>query len=186
MGPQWVKDYMLSLFTLTVYITWRTGTIPLCTSTNLLYPKRSMLCNSSWLYLGQISPPGLQSSNVCHVYFYWICNKQFLNLEFLNFEALIWRASHYILNLIPQIARLMGANMGPTWVLSAPDGPHVGPINLAIRGTSSSWELTGDILALGLWSTCIKPSWVPSHYQSLLYTNHDLFSFHWCLFKYCN
>ena len=26
-----------------------------------------------------------------------------------------------------------GANMGPTWVLSAPDGPHVGPTNLAIR-----------------------------------------------------
>ena len=24
--------------------------------------------------------------------------------------------------------------MGPTWVLSAPDGPHVGPTNLAIRG----------------------------------------------------
>ena len=28
-----------------------------------------------------------------------------------------------------------GANMGPTWVLSAPDGPHVGPMNLAIRET---------------------------------------------------
>ena len=26
-----------------------------------------------------------------------------------------------------------GANMGPTWVLSAPDGPHVGPMNLAVR-----------------------------------------------------
>ena len=25
-----------------------------------------------------------------------------------------------------------GANMGPTWALSAPDGPHDGPINLAI------------------------------------------------------
>ena len=25
------------------------------------------------------------------------------------------------------------ANMGPTWVLSAPAGPHVGPMNLAIR-----------------------------------------------------
>ena len=25
------------------------------------------------------------------------------------------------------------ANMGPTWVLSAPDGPHVGPMNLVIR-----------------------------------------------------
>ena len=26
-----------------------------------------------------------------------------------------------------------GANMGSTWVLSAPDGPHVGPMNLATR-----------------------------------------------------
>ena len=26
------------------------------------------------------------------------------------------------------------ANMGPTWVLSAPDGPHVGPRNFAIWG----------------------------------------------------
>ena len=34
---------------------------------------------------------------------------------------------------IPQIANLMGANMGPTWVLSDPDGPHVGAMNLAIR-----------------------------------------------------
>ena len=32
-----------------------------------------------------------------------------------------------------QIEKFRGANMGPTWVLSAPDGPHVGPMNLAIR-----------------------------------------------------
>ena len=25
------------------------------------------------------------------------------------------------------------ANMGPTWILSAPGGPHVGPMNFAIR-----------------------------------------------------
>ena len=30
--------------------------------------------------------------------------------------------------------KVHGANMGPTWVLSAPDGPHVGPMNFAIRG----------------------------------------------------
>ena len=30
--------------------------------------------------------------------------------------------------------KVHGANMGPTWVISAPDGPHVGPMNLAIRG----------------------------------------------------
>ena len=34
---------------------------------------------------------------------------------------------HYIDN------KAHGSNMGPTWVLSAPDGPHVGPMNLAIR-----------------------------------------------------
>ena len=32
--------------------------------------------------------------------------------------------------------KIQGANMGPTWVLSAPDGPHVGPMNLAFRDYS--------------------------------------------------
>ena len=30
-------------------------------------------------------------------------------------------------------SKVHGTNMGPTWVLSASDGPHVGPMNLAIR-----------------------------------------------------
>ena len=30
-------------------------------------------------------------------------------------------------------SQVHGANMGPTWVLSAPGGPPVGPMNLAIR-----------------------------------------------------
>ena len=29
-------------------------------------------------------------------------------------------------------SKVRGVNMGPTWVLSAPDGPHVGPMNFAI------------------------------------------------------
>ena len=33
-------------------------------------------------------------------------------------------------------SKVHGANMGPTWVLSAPNGPHVGPMNLVIRGCS--------------------------------------------------
>ena len=64
-----------------IYKTWITGTVQTCTSTNPLYEKRSLLFNSSWMYFGQISPTGLQSSNGCHVYFCWICNEQFLNLE---------------------------------------------------------------------------------------------------------
>ena len=34
--------------------------------------------------------------------------------------------------IIPD-SKVHGTNMGPTWVLSAPCGPHVGPMNLAIR-----------------------------------------------------
>ena len=30
-------------------------------------------------------------------------------------------------------SKVRGANLGPTWVLSAPDGPHFGLVNLAIR-----------------------------------------------------
>ena len=35
--------------------------------------------------------------------------------------------------------KVHGVKMGPTWVLSAPDGPHVGPMNVAIRVYLSVW-----------------------------------------------
>ena len=43
----------------------------------------------------------------------------------------LWNSvnSHYI---IPD-SKVHGNHIGPTWVMSAPDGPHVGPMNLAIR-----------------------------------------------------
>ena len=37
-------------------------------------------------------------------------------------------------------SKVHGANMGPTWVLSVPDGPHVGPMNLPIRGAVEALE----------------------------------------------
>ena len=40
-----------------------------------------------------------------------------------------WHAGDYN---IPD-SKVPGANMGPTWALSAPDGPHVGPLNFAMR-----------------------------------------------------
>ena len=46
----------------------------------------------------------------------------------------LWKAGTYlswISNTIPD-SKVHEANMGPTWVLSAPDGPHVGPMNFAI------------------------------------------------------
>ena len=47
---------------------------------------------------------------------------------------------------IGQDNKVHGANMGPTWVLSAPDGPRVGRLNLAIRVTITYyilWECIG-------------------------------------------
>ena len=41
-------------------------------------------------------------------------------------------------------SKIHGTNMGPTWVLAAPDGPHVGPMNPAIR---VPWILTSGLLS---------------------------------------
>ena len=64
-----------------------------------------------------------------------------------------------IVNIIPY-NNVHGANMGPIWVLSAPDGPHVGPMNLVIR--DGLWY-AGDngnqsIHSSGIGSVC--PEWI--------------------------
>ena len=43
--------------------------------------------------------------------------------------------------------KVHGANMGSTWVLSAPDGPHVGPMDLAIK---QSWGRFNSFRTLNL------------------------------------
>ena len=54
-----------------------------------------------------------------------------------------WQVWHKLVAWCPRVRRLhllvsnpgskvQEANMGPTWVLSVPDGPHAGPMNLAI------------------------------------------------------
>ena len=50
-------------------------------------------------------------------------------------------------------SKVHGANMGPTWVLSAPDGPHDGPLNLAI-----SYQ--------GLYETQVRPLRVSVHHRA--------------------
>ena len=58
-----------------------------------------------------------------------------LSLLISGLSTLIWRASRHLAKttcIFPD-SKFHGANMGNTWVLSAPDGPHVGPMNLAIR-----------------------------------------------------
>ena len=46
-----------------------------------------------------------------------------------------------------------GGNMGPTWVLSAPGGPYVGPMNLAIRDIFLEQEGNSQLSAAQLSNT---------------------------------
>ena len=56
-------------------------------------------------------------------------------------------------DLIGHDNKVHGANMGPTWVLSAPDGPHVGTMNLAIWEAMLPGAITGAaiLLSFHLW-----------------------------------
>ena len=54
-------------------------------------------------------------------------------------------------------SKVHGANMGPTWVLSSPGGPYVGPMNLAVWVVLRHMETLGAYhytrLFLSIWST---------------------------------
>ena len=43
---------------------------------------------------------------------------------------------------IPPDSKVHGVNMGSTWGRQAPGGPHVGPMNLAIRATFIRYLIT--------------------------------------------
>ena len=68
------------------------------------------------------------------------------SIVYQNVYSLLTRAIGFktvICYFIIPDSEVHGDNMGPTWVLSAPDGSHVGPMNLAIRGCIRSlwWDL---------------------------------------------
>ena len=50
-------------------------------------------------------------------------------------------------------SKVHGGNIGPTWVLSAPDGPHVGPMVLAIRFISQI-DILNTSLEIALMCGC--------------------------------
>ena len=62
----------------------------------------------------------------------------------------VWDSHFAVQETIPDI-KVHGANMGPTWVLSAPDGPHDGPMNLAIRDPYIQQQKRSDSIHWGLW-----------------------------------
>ena len=79
------------------------------------------------------------------------CNALLISINFIQKSFLLIMAE----KKSPD-SKVHGANMGPTWVLSAPGGPHVGPMDLAIReGLGASW-----LWLPPLWSVRWKSSGV--------------------------
>ena len=56
---------------------------------------------------------------------------------------------------VSPVSKVHGANMGPTWVLSAPDRCHIGPMNLAIRVCDLPVQHGGSYISSALppWQT---------------------------------
>ena len=69
--------------------------------------------------------------------------------------------------------KVHGANMGPTRVLSAPDGPHVGPINLAIRDVVCKME----VLLIGLNVFKSEQAPVVSYIYCIYYAHNFVLDF---------
>ena len=91
-----------------------------------------------------IGPLGTNFAEILIEIYIFSFNKMHLKILSGN-----WRPSCLGLNAFPD-NKVHGANMGPTWVLSAQDGPHVGPMNLAIRvkGAKRRWCLSWFIVVL--------------------------------------
>ena len=76
--------------------------------------------------------------------FKWMRGKWCKRDETRNIRDQINAKPKYV-NAVPD-SKVHGVNMGHTWVMSAPDGPNVGPMNLAIRGVP--------------YPHCLLPQWL--------------------------
>ena len=62
----------------------------------------------------------------------------------------------YVMTQAYPDSKVHGANMGPTWVLSAPDGPHVDLMSLAIRVGTVKNQYGNDFSAVMKNIACLN------------------------------
>ena len=79
----------------------------------------------------------------------------------LFFKNTIWTVSLNLFNtrgdecILNPDSTIHEANMGPTWDLPAPGGPHVGPMNFAIREVSVGWrDIDKNVLKRRSFGAC--------------------------------
>ena len=84
-----------------------------------------------WLWGPRSKPSSSTWSNSLKNWYYFAASARKHVLMFPPYK----NNTYSNLSAVIPDSKVYGANMGPTWVLSAPDGPHVGPMNFAIRDT---------------------------------------------------
>ena len=126
--------------TVKLQVIWDTitqsGAIIAWSNISLYYIKES-ICHQ-WIPLTKASDMEHVFSDLCAWTKSWATNRDAGNLRChlahydINVMVFMWHHSN------PD-SKVYGANMGPTWVLLVPDGPHVGPMHLATREYLCSW-----------------------------------------------
>ena len=82
-------------------------------------------------------------------------------------------------------SKINGANMGLTWVLSAPDGPQIGPIKLAIRDiiiSRNTWMVSdvGDYFRMCAIPTRNRLIKRPMYMDNMVYPTILKYMHSWC------
>ena len=121
----------------------------------------------------QLSLPLHINVRVC-----WISNVVYtLNGNIVTLAGMSTLENLWMSKWQPSDSKVHGANMRPTWILLAPDGPHVCPMNLAIRVSS----VTLNIVIMTCLLQYIDISWSVSLLlqRGHLSNNYTLCFSHW-------
>ena len=125
-------------------VTWKTGSLRMMGDTHWKFLSR---CFFIYILDDNIFNGGIKRDNftldiLIHMSCKFVTKDPFSNKSTL-IEIMVWQRTDdepFSGPMIPD-SKVHGANIGPTWVLSAPDGPHVGPMNLAIRDALVYWGI---------------------------------------------
>ena len=96
-----------------------------------------------------IQIPKLQRCNLYPLF----RRRDYVPVLILNQSILVRGAPGAVSDGYPD-SKVHGANMGPTWVLSAPRGPNVGPMNLAIRVCILCMNIGGNRIPMEISVEC--------------------------------
>ena len=127
----WISQYIDELIEMSL----KSGLkflLEICSHANLGLIKTTAKCAVYVWCSSQTIKDGGIISGLCNI---------LAHIQITHYQLDIWKKRYFISlsckcllysETFPD-SKFHGANMGPTWVLSAPDGPHVGLTNLAIR-----------------------------------------------------